>query len=61
MALAIRAAIDAVAYRLREEPELDLTACGRELAETVRSRHDRPTSGVARSVGCPADGSRKAE
>jgi TetR/AcrR family transcriptional regulator, fatty acid metabolism regulator protein len=32
MALAIRAAIDEVAYRLAGEPDLDLTAYGRELA-----------------------------
>ena len=32
MALAIRAAIDAVAYRLADEPDLDLAAYARELA-----------------------------
>jgi AcrR family transcriptional regulator len=32
MALTIRGAIDAVAYRLTDEPDLDLAACARELA-----------------------------
>ncbi len=51
MALAIRAAIDAVAYRLREEPELDLAACGRELTSLFDHATTARQAGVARRPG----------
>jgi TetR/AcrR family fatty acid metabolism transcriptional regulator len=50
MALAIRAAIDAVAYRLADEPDLDLTGYGRELASLFdQATTTRPAAGASRS------------
>jgi TetR/AcrR family fatty acid metabolism transcriptional regulator len=49
MALAIRAAIDAVAYRLTDEPELDPVAYGRELATLFdRATTARPADAARR-------------
>ena len=50
MALAIRAAIDAVAYRLGDEPELDPVAYGRELATLFdRATAAKPVGAANRS------------
>ena len=50
MALAIRAAIDAVAYRLRDEPQLDPVAYGRELATLFdRATAAKPLGAAGRS------------
>ena len=50
MALAIRAAIDAVAYRLRDEPDLDPVAYGRELATLFdRATAAKPVGAASRS------------
>ena len=51
MAQAIRAAIDAVGYRLADEPGLDLAAWARELADLFDH---------AASAGPPGSGRREA-
>lgn len=56
MALAIRAAIDAVAYRLREEPELDLAAHGRELATLFDHAATARPADAARPSGAQPTG-----
>ena len=49
MALAIRAAIDAVAYQLADEPDLDLPGYGRELAALFdHATTARPADGTRR-------------
>lgn len=54
MALAIRAAIDAVAYQLTDEPDLDLAGYGRELAAMFdHATTARPADGARRPSAQP--------
>jgi TetR/AcrR family transcriptional regulator, fatty acid metabolism regulator protein len=57
MALAIRAAIDAVAYRLADEPDLDLAAYARELAAMFdQATTARPAGGARQADVQPRSG-----